>query len=83
MRKIMIIDALTGVKVNCPNGAYHEEVKIGRYIVKAIFLPEDDYLFYVFRGGKLKAIISKDEWYISKVDGECQNLLNRLLAVYG
>ena len=83
MKSIIIIESLKGVVVNAPNGAYHEEVKIGRYIVKAIFLPEDDYIFYVFRGGKLKAIISKDEWYISRMDGECQNLLNRLLTVYG
>ena len=82
MKKIFIIRALTGVKVNVPNGTYHEEAKIGRYIVHAIFLPNDNF-FYVFRGDELKAIISKDDWYISRLDGEGQNLLNRLMTVYG
>ena len=83
MKKVIIISPLKGVVVNPPNGAYHEEVKIGRYIVHAIFLPEE-IILYVFRGDELKAIISNNnEWYISKIDGECQNLLNRLLSIYG
>ena len=83
MKSIIIIESLKGVVVNAPNGAYTEKAKIGRYIVHAIFLPEDGYTFHIFRGDELKAIISKDEWYISRMDGECQNLLNRLLTVYG
>ena len=83
MKRVFIIEALTDVKVNVPNGAYTEKAKIGRYIVHAIFLPEDGYTFHIFRGDELKAIISNDDWFVSKVDGECQNLLNRLLAVYG
>ena len=83
MRKINIIEALTGVKVNCPNDAYHEEVVVGRYTIKGIFLLDGDYLFYIFRGDELRAIISRDDWYISRMDGECQNLLNRLMTVYG
>ena len=83
MKRVFIIESLTCVQVNCPNGAYHEEAKIGRYIVHAIFLPGGDYCFHIFKGDDLKAIISKDDWYISKVDGECQNLLNRLLSIYG
>ena len=83
MKKIFIIEALTGVKVNVPNGTYYEEAKIGRYIIRGIFLPDGDNLFYVFRGDELRAIISRDDWYISRMDGECQNLLNRLMTVYG
>ena len=82
MKKINIIEAVTGVKVNVPNGAYHEDAKIGRYVVSAIIL-DDGYFFYVFRDDVLKAIISRDNWFISKLDGEGQNLLNRLLKIYG
>ena len=82
MKKIYIIGALTDVKVNCPNDAYTEEFVVGRYVVKAIIL-EDDNIFYVFRGSELKAGISRDDWYISKLDGEGQNLLNRILKIYG
>ena len=82
MKRVFIIEALTDVKVNVPNGAYTEKAKIGRYIVHAIFLPNDNFV-YVFRGDELKAIISKDDWYISRLDGEGQNLLNKLLKIYG
>ena len=82
MKKINIFESLKGVKVSCPNGTYYEEVKIGRYTVMGIFLP-DGYFLYIFRGDELRAIISNEEWFIGKVDGEGQNLLNRLLAVYG
>ena len=83
MKKIFIIEALKGVKVNFPPNAYQEVVRVGRYQVKALLFPGGGYSFYVFRGNELKAIISKDDWYISKVDGECQNLLNRLMRLYG
>ena len=83
MRRVFVIESLKGVKVNPPNGAYHEEVKIGRYVVKALLFPGGEYTFYLFRDDVLKAIISDKEWYISRMDGECQNLLNRLLTVYG
>ena len=82
MKKINIIEALTGVKVNCPLGAYQEKFVVGRYVVRAV-LPHEGYFFYIFRGDELKAIISDKEWYISRIDGECQNLLNRLMTVYG
>lgn len=83
MKKVIIIEGIRGVVVNVPKGAYREEAKIGRYVVRAIFLPEGGYAFHIFKGDVLKAIISDKEWYISKVDGECQNLLNRLLMIYG
>ena len=83
MKKIIIIEPLKGVVVNPPNGAYHEEVKVGRYTVKSLLFPGGDYCFYIFRDDVLKAIISNDEWFISRIDGEGQNLLNRLLTVYG
>ena len=83
MKKVIVIEGIRGVVVNVPNGAYHEDAKIGRYVVRAIFLPEGGYAFHIFKGDELKAIISNEEWYISKVDGECQNLLNRLLMIYG
>ena len=82
MKKVIVIEGIRGVVVNVPKGAYHEEAKIGRYTVKAMLLA-DGYSFYVFRGDELKALISNEEWFISKVDGECQNLLNRLLTIYG
>ena len=83
MRRIFVIEGIKGVKVNCPPNAYHEEAKIGRYTVKALLFPGGGYSFYVFRDNELKAVISDNNWYISKVDGECQNLLNRLLRIYG
>lgn len=82
MKRIFVIESVKGVKVNCPDTVYQEEVKIGRYTVKAMLLA-DGYSFYVFRDDELKAIISNDDWFISKVDGEGQNLLNRLLKIYG
>ena len=83
MRRIFVIEPVKGVKVNCPNGAYHEDAKIGRYVVRAIFLPEGGYIFYVFKGDELKAIVGNDDWFVSKLDGEGQNLLNRLISIYG
>ena len=83
MKKVFIIESLNGVEVNPPNGAYHEEVKVGRYTVKSLLFPGGDYTFHIFRGEELKAIISNDEWFISRIDGEGQNLLNRLLKIYG
>ena len=83
MNKIIIIEGVKGVKVNCPLNAYKEKFVVGRYTVQAIFLPEGGYAFHIFKGDVLKAIISDKEWYISKLDGECQNLLNRLLKIYG
>ena len=82
MKRVFIIESLKDVRVIPPNGAYHEEAKIGRYIVHAIFLPEE-IILYVFKGDDLRAIIAKDEWYISRLDGEGQNLFNRLMTVYG
>ena len=81
--KIFIIDGVKGVKVNCPNSVYQEKFVVGRYTVKALLFPGGGYSFYVFKGDELKAIISNDSWYISRMDGECQNLLNRLMKIYG
>ena len=83
MKKINIIEGIRGVKVNAPNGTYHEKFIVGRYTVKALLFPGGDYCFHIFRGEELKAIISDKEWFISKLDAEGQNLLNRLLSVYG
>ena len=83
MKKVIIISPLKGVVVNPPNGAYHEEFIVGRYTVKALLFPGGGYSFYVFRGDELKAIISNDDWFVSRLDGEGQNLLNRLLKIYG
>lgn len=83
MRKIFIIEAITGVKVNVPNGTYHEKFVVGRYTIQALLFPGGGYSFYVFRDNELKAVISDNNWYISKLDGEGQNLLNRLLMIYG
>ena len=83
MKKVIIIESINGVKVNCPSGAYSELFVVGRYTVQAILLPEGGYAFHIFKGDVLKAIISNEEWFISKVDGECQNLLNRLMSIYG
>ena len=82
-KAIIIIEPLKEVRVIPPNGAYHEEVKVGRYQVKALLFQDGGYSFYVFRGNELNAILSNEEWFISKVDGECQNLLHRLLRLYG
>ena len=81
--RIFVIESVKGVKVNCPDTVYQEEVKIGRYTVKAMLFPKGGYSFYVFKGDELKALISNEDWFVSKVDGECQNLLNRLLKIYG
>ena len=83
MRKIYIIESVKGVKVNCPLGAYTERFVVGRYQVRALLFPGGEYTFHIFRDDVLKAIISDKDWFISKLDGEGQNLLNRLLAVYG
>ena len=83
MKRVLIIDGIRDVKVNAPNGAYHEEIKVGRYTVQALLFQDGGYSFYVFRGNALKAVISNGDWFISKVDGECQNLLNRLMKIYG
>ena len=83
MRRIFVIEGIKGVKVNYPSDTYKEKFVVGRYTVKALLFPKGGYSFYVFQGDVLKAIISDKEWFISKVDGECQNLLNRLLKIYG
>ena len=83
MRRIFIIESVKGVKVNCPNSTYQETIRVGRYQVKALLFPGGGYAFHVFRGDELKAIISNDDWYISRLDGEGQNLLNTLLKIYG
>ena len=77
------MESFKGVKVNCPNTVYQEMFVVGRYTVKALLFPKGGYSFYVFRGDELKALISNGDWFVSKVDGECQNLLNRLLTIYG
>ena len=82
MKKVLIIESIKGIKVNCPSDAYIEVFTVGRYTIQAI-LPHEGYFFYVFKGEELKAIISNDDWFISRLDGECQNLLNRLLKIYG
>lgn len=82
MKRIFVIESLKGVKVNCPSDAYIEVFTVGRYTIQAILLA-DGYTFHIFKGDVLKAIISDKEWYISKLDGEGQNLLNRLLTIYG
>ena len=83
MKKVFIIEAVTGVKVNVPNGAYTEKFVVGRYTVKALLFPKGGYSFYLLKGEELKAIISNEEWFISKLDGEGQNLLNRIMKIYG
>ena len=82
MKKIYIIESIKGVKVNCPNSTYQETIRVGRYTVKALLFP-NGYSFYLLKGEELKAILSDKEWYISRMDGEGQNLLNRLLKIYG
>ena len=83
MKKILIIEGIRGAKVCCPPNAYIERFFVGRYQVKALLFPGGDYCFHIFRGDELKSIISNEEWYISRMDGECQNLLNRILKIYG
>ena len=80
--RVFVIEALKGVKVNCPSDAYSELFRVGRYTVQAMLLADGGYTFHIFKGDELKAIISNEEWYISRMDGECQNLLNRLLQIY-
>ena len=80
--RVYIIESLKGVKANCPSDAYVENFNIGRYQVKAILLA-DGYTFHIFKGGVLKAIVGNGDWYISNLDGEGQNLLNRILKIYG
>ena len=82
MKKIYIIETVKGVKINCPN-SYKEEFVVGRYQVKALLFPDGGYSFYLFKGDDLKAIVGNDDWFISKLDGEGQNLLNRLMKLYG
>lgn len=77
------MESLKGAKVCCPPNVYKEKILIGRYTIKAMMFADGGYSFYVLRGKELKAVISDNNWYISKVDGECQNLLNRLLRIYG
>ena len=81
--RVFVIDSIKGAKVSCPNSIYQEVLVVGRYQVKALLFPKGGYSFYVFQGDVLKAIVGSDDWFISKVDGECQNLLNRLLKIYG
>ena len=83
MKKIYIMESFKGAKVCCPPNVYKEKIIIGRYTIKAMLFPKGGYSFYVFRDKALKAVLSDNNWYISKVDGECQNLLNRLLKIYG
>ena len=84
MKKIYIMESFKGAKVCCPPNVYKEKIIIGRYTIKAMLFADGGYSFYVFRDNKeLKAVLSDNNWYISKVDGECQNLLNRLLTIYG
>ena len=82
MRRIFFIEGIDGVKVNLPDG-YQEDFVVGRYTIKGILFPKGGYAFYVFQGGVLKAIIGSDDWYISRLDGEGQNLLNRLMKIFG
>ena len=83
MKKIYIMESFKGAKVCCPPNVYKEKIIIGRYTIKAMLFPDGGYSFYVLRDNELKAVLSDNNWYISKVDGECQNLLNRLLKIYG
>ena len=83
MRRIFRVGSSRGVKGKPPHSSYYEEAKIGRYQVKALLFPGGEYTFYLFRDDVLKAIVGNDDWFISKLDGEGQNLLNRLLTVYG
>ena len=83
MRDIFIIEGIDGVKVNLPSDGYQEKIIIGRYTIKAMLFADGGYSFYVFRGDELKAIIGSDDWFISKLDGEGQNLVNRLMKIFG
>ena len=83
MKRIYIIESFRGAKVCCPPNAYMEKVVLGRCVVKAMLFPGGGFSFYLFKDNKLKAVVSDNNWYISRMDGECQNLLNRLLSIYG
>ena len=83
MKRIYIMESFKGAKVCCPPNVYKEKIVVGRYIIKAMLFPDGGYSFYVFKNKELKAVLSDNNWYISNVDGECQNLLNRLLKIYG
>ena len=83
MKKIYIMESFKGAKVCCPPNVYKEKIIIGRYTIEGMLFPKGGYGFYLFRGDELKAIISSDDWYISKVDGEGQNLLNKLMKIFG
>lgn len=83
MRDIFVIEGIDGVKVNLPSDGYQEVIFIGRYTVKAVLFTEGGYAFYIFRGDVLKAIIGSDDWFISKLDAEGQNLVNRLMKIFG
>ena len=81
MKKIFIIESVKGAKVCCPPNVYKEKFIVGRYTVKALLFPGGKYTFHIFRDDVLKAIISDKDWFISRLDGEGQNLLNRLLRI--
>lgn len=83
MRRIFIIDGVKGVKVNLPSDGYQEVIRVGRYQIKAVLFPNGGYNFYIFQGDVMKAIIGSADWYISKLDGEGQNLVNRLMKIFG
>ena len=83
MRKIFLIDSVKGAKVSCPKGVYQEVIRVGRYQIKGLLFPKGGYGFYLFKGDELKAIIGSDDWFISKLDGEGQNLLNKLMKIFG
>ena len=83
MKKIYIMESFKGAKVCCPPNVYKEKIIIGRYTIKAMLFADGGYSFYVFRGKELKAIIGSDDWFISKLDGEGQNLVNRLMKIFG
>ena len=83
MRKVFIIEGIDGVKVNLPSDGYQEKFTVGRYTVKGILFPNGGYNFYIFQGDVMKAIIGSGDWYISRLDGEGQNLLNRLMKIFG
>lgn len=83
MRRIFIIESVKCVKVNCPDTIYQELFIVGRYTVKALLFPKGGYSFYVFQGDVLKAIVGSDDWFISKLDAEGQNLVNRLMKIFG
>ena len=83
MKRVFVIESVKGVKVNCPDTIYQELFVVGRYTVKALLFPNGGYSFYLFKGEELKAIVGSDDWFISKLDGEGQNLVNRLMKIFG